>query len=230
MSLPTPVVPLPHELRIDGECLRRGEVFGAELPPQSVVASECRDAARRRHARAGQDDGRLRRTEAGNQFLVSTGMAKLSFYCSCRDARRGRSRHRSSAPRWTARAATGRQSLGGSVNPTPPRRGRHPGIILNDRPLARQDRCGTWPVAAGRLDTIRRSQRIASPARSGSRRNRLHRARAPPAVRVHRHAAGRAGEPLFPPRHRGYGRREKVGYVAPEVAPGLRARATPPGR
>ena len=87
-----PVVPLPHQLRIHGERFRRGELLGAELPPQPVVSAEGGDAARRRHACAGQYDGRLRRTEAGNQFFGVYRHRRHAgaFYVSCRDVLRVR--------------------------------------------------------------------------------------------------------------------------------------------
>src|SRR5262249_21358113 len=58
-----PRVPLPDEMRILGECLRRREPLGPEASPDAPVSAERRDPARRRHPGAGDDSDARRRTQ-----------------------------------------------------------------------------------------------------------------------------------------------------------------------
>src|SRR5262245_14747295 len=50
-----PLVPLPDQLRVARERLRRGELLGPEIPPQPAGTAKRGHPARRRDARAGQD-------------------------------------------------------------------------------------------------------------------------------------------------------------------------------
>ena len=110
---------------------------------------------------------------------------------------------------------------------------------MSSRQLARQD-CSAAAGTGRPLDYNPSSDRIDSPARPRRRRNRLYRTRATPAVHFHGNAAGRAGEPLFPARHRRDCRRREGGLRgaggcalvlervrdagAPLACPGRRAR------
>jgi hypothetical protein len=51
----SPLVPLPHELRVARKRLGRGEVLRTEVPPEAVRSAEGRDAARRGDAGARGD-------------------------------------------------------------------------------------------------------------------------------------------------------------------------------
>ena len=54
-QLAAPRVPLPDEPRIAGERLGRRQILGAILAPEAIRPAKRRHAARRRHARAGQN-------------------------------------------------------------------------------------------------------------------------------------------------------------------------------
>ena len=54
------LVPLPHELRVAGECLRRRKIFGSKVSPEATVAAKGGDPAVGGNPGAGEDDDRAR--------------------------------------------------------------------------------------------------------------------------------------------------------------------------
>ena len=63
--LSTPVIPLPHRVRVRRESLRGRELFWSPVLPQALRATKRRDTTRRRHPSTGNHGQRRSRVKAG---------------------------------------------------------------------------------------------------------------------------------------------------------------------
>src|SRR3972149_6106907 len=132
-DLPAPVIPLPHELRIPYECLRRGKLLCPEIPPQAVLSPEGRNSAVSRDAGAGQHTNRgclgqfgsdsaeffhLKQISASPLRAVSQSPVPASDR-PCRFPVSGSHQYNRYSPVWESRALRALSDTTASISPLP---------------------------------------------------------------------------------------------------------------
>ena len=87
--LSSPVIPLPHRVRVRRESLRGRELFWTPVLPQALGATKRRDTTRRRHPRTRNNGQRRSSVKAGcHECYVVCGHKEIVRRASLQEASR----------------------------------------------------------------------------------------------------------------------------------------------